>query len=91
MPTGNTAPRTATQMNHAQVNVAVAQEANRDWASDPCRRCGKWPLSIFNKCGYCRECSRRHVTHKNIQNRGLGNWRVRDSAGRFVSFSSQAA
>lgn len=41
--------------------LAVAVDATLDWASDPCKRCGKHPLSIFNKTGYCRKCSRNHV------------------------------
>lgn len=41
--------------------IKHAHEASLDWTSDPCRRCGKYPLSIFNRTGYCRECSRHHV------------------------------
>jgi ribosomal protein S14 len=38
-----------------------------DYTKDPCRRCGKYPLSIYNSTGLCRKCSRsmhseaRHV------------------------------
>jgi hypothetical protein len=39
--------------------MKAANEACMNWAGDPCAECGKYPLSIFNKQGYCRPCSRR--------------------------------
>ncbi len=50
--------------NRTPAHRKTISEVMTDWASDPCRRCGKWPLSIRNQTGYCRECSRRHVTHR---------------------------
>ncbi len=36
-----------------------AREACVDWTSDPCSRCGRWPLSIHNKRGLCNLCGRK--------------------------------
>ncbi len=34
-----------------------------DWAKDPCAGCGRYPLAVTNKTGYCRVCSRG--SHRN--------------------------
>lgn len=48
-------PAALDQRRRAQ---GAATEATLDWASDPCS-CGRFPLSIFNRSGRCRKCTRR--------------------------------
>jgi len=42
-----------------KAQTRAANEANMNWAGDPCQSCGKYPLSIRNVTGYCRPCGRR--------------------------------
>lgn len=65
-PKVNRGVRTPAQIEAAKRTLEKLRAEGRcgnpvDYTKDPCRRCGAYPLSMQNKTGYCKECSRRHV------------------------------
>lgn len=67
--------------------LKLGVDAIRDWASDPCKRCGKHPLSYYNTSGLCRDCSRHHVKPNRRSRARFEAVSVlpRDAAGRFAN------